>query len=152
MRSILCALMCLTLLVSHSNSEEVDQVEPEKLARVKIGDRYGFINTKGRYVINPQFDDALWFSEGLARIKVGDKYGFIDTKGEIVINPQFDGPWWFSEGLARVKIGEKWGFIDTKGAIVINPQFDEAGPFKTDDADLFELMARIFKISRDQQE
>ena len=62
----------------------------EALAMVKIGGKYGFINTAGEFVINPQFDGARDFSEGLARVNIGGKYGFINTSGEIVINPQFD--------------------------------------------------------------
>ena len=57
---------------------------------MRIGDKWGFIDTKGQYVINPQFDNAGEFSEGLAPVEIGGKYGFIDTKGQYVINPQFD--------------------------------------------------------------
>ena len=40
-----------------------------------IGDKEGFIDTKGNIVINPQFDDTGWFSEGLARVRIGGKLG-----------------------------------------------------------------------------
>ena len=66
---------------------------------------------QGTVVIKPQFDDALFFSEGLAIVKVGDKWGYIDKRGIVVIKPQFDNAWPFSEGLAHVKVGEKHGFI-----------------------------------------
>ena len=42
---------------------------------VRIGDKYGFIDKKGSYTINPQFGGALWFSEGLARVEIDDKKG-----------------------------------------------------------------------------
>ena len=94
------------------------------LARVKIGGKegkWGFIDTEGTIVINPQFDDAGPFSEGLAHVIIDSKGGFIDTKGQYVSNPQFDSAWDFSEGLARVRIGGKEGFVDIEGNIVINP-------------------------------
>ena len=82
----------------------------------------------GKFVINPQFDNALDFSEGLAAVRIGEivtgKWGFIDKQGKIVINPQFDDAKSFRGGLAAVKVGGKWGFIDKQGKIVINPQFD----------------------------
>ena len=49
----------------------------EGLTCVGIGDRYGYINKEGQYVVNPQFDGARFFSEGLAPVKIGDKYGYI---------------------------------------------------------------------------
>jgi len=101
----------------------------EGFAAVKVGAKWGFIDTTGEVVIRPQFDDAWEFSEGFAAVQVGEKWGFIDTTGEVVIRPQFDSIWPFSEGFARVKVGEKWGFIDTTGKVVIRPQFDFAWRF-----------------------
>lgn len=46
------------------------------LVAVKSGDKWGYIDKTGKYVINPQFDSASPFSDnGLARVEVGDKYG-----------------------------------------------------------------------------
>ncbi len=86
----------------------------------------------GKFVINPQFDYANYFSEGLAAIRIGDdktgKYGFINKKGEIVISPQFDHAYAFSEELAAVCIGswetQKCGFVNKEGKIIIKPEFD----------------------------
>ena len=43
----------------------------------------------GTFVINPQFDSALSFSEGLAAVRIGDiptgKWGYIDTTGRMMI-------------------------------------------------------------------
>ena len=85
--SILCGLICSTLLVSCSDTGPEglapSDTGPRGLARVKIGGKegkWGFIDTKGQYVINPQFDGAGLFSEGLARVRIDSKGGFIDTK------------------------------------------------------------------------
>ena len=87
----------------------------------------------GKFVINPQFDIALDFSEGLAPVRIGEirtgEWGFIDKQGKIVINPQFDSARSFSEGLAAVSIDGKSGFIDKQGKFVINPQFGDADNF-----------------------
>lgn len=86
--------------------------------------KWGYIDKKGTVVINPQFEEARYFSEGLAAVRSGGKSGFISPKGDFVINPQFDTAYSFSEGLAAVVMDHKLGFIDTSGKIVINPQFD----------------------------
>ena len=53
------------------------------LFEVKVGDKWGYIDSSGKLVINPQFDEARGFSEGLARINQGGKWGYIDTSGKI---------------------------------------------------------------------
>lgn len=65
MRPILYGLICSTLIVSCSDTGPEglapDDIGPRGLARVKIGGKegkWGFIDTKGHYVINPQFDYA----------------------------------------------------------------------------------------------
>lgn len=72
------------------------------LVNVKDGSgKWGYINTKGEYVISAQFDKAYEFNDGLALVKSGDLYGYIDKTGEYVINPQFDSAaFMFSDGLA----------------------------------------------------
>ena len=69
----------------------------EALARVQIGDQWGYINPTGKFVIKPHFDDVRSFSEGLASVKNGGKYGFINPTGEVVIKPQFDDARFFSK-------------------------------------------------------
>lgn len=49
----------------------------EDLAAVKIGDvnngKWGFINKKGKIIIEAQFTHALSFSEGVAAVMTGDE-------------------------------------------------------------------------------
>ena len=67
------------------------------------GTRWGYINRKGEYVINPQFEDADFFNDGLAKIKSGDgKTGYINKKGEYVIPATYKSGTAFSNGLAFV--------------------------------------------------
>src|SRR5689334_16425830 len=49
-----------------------------RLALVKAGDKLGFIDNTGKYVVNPQFDAAESYMDELAGVKVADKWGFID--------------------------------------------------------------------------
>ena len=67
---------------------------------VKQGNSWGFIDTTGKFVIQPQFDGAGRFSDGFAAVKIGDRWGFIDKTGEYAINPQFDVAFLFHDGLA----------------------------------------------------
>ena len=60
------------------------------MAAVRKGPQWGYIDLKGTYVVNPQFESAHSFDGGLAIVRKGTKWGYIDKKGSIVINPQFD--------------------------------------------------------------
>ena len=53
-----------------------------KLIPIKSGDKWGYIDRKGNYVINSQFEDAFNFSDGLALFKNGEgKFGFVGACG-----------------------------------------------------------------------
>jgi hypothetical protein len=99
------------------------------LAAVKSGDRWGYIDTNGALVIQPQFEAAYDFSEGMAAVRVGEKWGYIDSSGQMVIQPQFEAASKFTEGLAAFPQNEQYGFIDASGTVVIAPQFASAGEF-----------------------
>jgi len=60
------------------------------LAYAKMGEKVGFINDKGDWVIDPKFDKVRDFYAGFAAVRVGEKWGVINKKGEFVCEPQFD--------------------------------------------------------------
>ena len=59
----------------------------EGLARVKLNDKWGFIDKTGKEVVPPKYDETGNFHEGLAKVKLNGKYGFIDTTGKEVVPP-----------------------------------------------------------------
>jgi hypothetical protein len=109
------------------------------LFSIEVKGRTGYIDSTGKIVIKPQFDEAWTFSEGLAPVRVDDKWGYIDETGKIIIAPQFFEASSFNEGLASVgaffKSGPvnalvgNYGYIDKSGKFVIKPQFDLAFDF-----------------------
>lgn len=101
----------------------------EGLAAVLVNGKWGFVNTDGKMVIAPQYDeDALGhtpsFHDGMCPINMSGKHGYIDKTGKIVIEPQYDQAWGFSNGLAKVMVNQKVGFIDKNGKMVIAPKYD----------------------------
>ncbi|MBV9211375.1 MAG: WG repeat-containing protein [Acidobacteria bacterium] len=103
--------------------------------------RYGFINLRGEFVVEPKYDLAGSFSEGLAAVNTGGyndifgsvgaaRWGYIDKTGKVVIELKFNGAGAFSEGLAPVRVGKKYGYIDESGKVVIAPQFESAFEFQ----------------------
>ena len=55
----------------------------EGLAPVQVGSgKWGFINEKQEWVIQPKFEDAKEFQNGKAAAKLNGKWGFINKRGE----------------------------------------------------------------------
>jgi hypothetical protein len=92
----------------------------------------GYVDSKGRVVIEPKFHYAGDFSEGLAKISPQGttRWGFVNRKGEVVVSPIYDDAYAFSNGLASVKRNGRWGYIDKLGKVAIPFRFDEAYEFE----------------------
>lgn len=90
----------------------------------KKGNKWGFVDTKGKTIIAPQFDGVGMFSDGFCPVLLNGKWGYIDKIGKIAINTQFQDVQPFINGKAIVSSNGKYGVIDEKGTFVINPQFN----------------------------
>ncbi|MEG0671975.1 WG repeat-containing protein, partial [Clostridium sp.] len=88
-----------------------------------------YANLDTQTIINPQYENPLYFQDGLASVKVNGKYGYINTNNEIVIEPIYDDSPCFTEGLAPASLGCKYGYINTSGELVIPPIYDYTTPF-----------------------
>ena len=59
------------------------------LGAVNKGGRWGFINKKGKEVIELKYDAVSQFVDGYAMVKMGKTVGLIDTAGDLIINTQW---------------------------------------------------------------
>ena len=92
----------------------------------------GFINDKGEWIINPEYNEMKDFDNesGLARGKKGESWLYINEQGQeftFTLSEIYDD---FHEGLARGRQGELFGFYNNKGEWVIEPQFEGSRDFK----------------------
>ncbi|MEP7039366.1 MAG: WG repeat-containing protein, partial [Acidobacteriota bacterium] len=120
--TIIC-LFTLTLIV-HPQTEKKDSI----LLPVRVKEKWGYINEKGKIVIKPRFWAVGDFSEGLAEVRDEEgRFYYIDKTGKSITNGKtyrFADD--FSEGLAAVQENpnDKIGFINRSGSVVIKPRFD----------------------------
>lgn len=84
----------------------------EGLAKVKLNDRWGFINKAGKEVVPLIYDEVCLFSEGLAKVKLHGKWGFIDKAGKEVIPLKYSYVGTFYEGLAYVSLNNEAFYLD----------------------------------------
>ena len=74
-----------------------------------LGDngKWGFVNKKGKVVIEPEYDNAKSFSNGLAAVCKDGKWGFIDKDNVLVIANQFmDADYMSGKGVCLVSSAE----------------------------------------------
>lgn len=147
-RALALALMFGLFVVANAQS----QLKP-----VKVGNKWGYADRRGKLVVPAQFDRALPFKDGFAQVGVRDPnapaeatdelrflWGIVNTGGEIVLTPSYNQIRDFSDGLAAVGVAQpftppkrrwlyseslKWGFIDRKGQLVVPIQFGRVGDF-----------------------
>ena len=123
------------------------------------GEKWGYIDRTGEFVISPRFEPypnggVSSFSDDLAMIEVSGRYGYINRSGKFVIQPTFLQGADFQDGMARVVVdgpcrhlGDgicdlfqilskeeelpdcKYAFIDKSGSIITNEQYDRAKHF-----------------------
>jgi hypothetical protein len=98
----------------------------DKLARVKINNKYGYIDTLGNIKIDCIYEDAYNFSEELAAVEKDDKWGFIDTDGNVVIDFKYKKVTSFSDGLSVVGSGIDYGCINKEGNVVLEMKYNTA--------------------------
>lgn len=104
----------------------------EGLAPVEIGEKmFGFVDTSGILVIEPQFFNAGYFNEGIVWVETQDRLmGCINKEGQWIVKPEFNGIGDFNGGFAWVRTQDyKTGFVNMKGELVIEPQFVRAYNF-----------------------
>jgi hypothetical protein len=84
---------------------------------VMIG-TYGIIDTTGRIVTEPMFEEMPVYGDGMFRVRMHGKYGFADTTGKVVISASWEYAVAFSEGKAIVSDNSNSSIIDKSGKVI----------------------------------
>jgi len=116
-----------------ANGCKCDQLY-EISARTKQGLRFGFIDCKGKVVVEPKFLSVGDFSDGVAVVQLGEEvaaeradgrrvvsgtYGIIDLNGFVTVVPNSILFSSFSEGLSLARVNGKFAYIDKTGVVAI---------------------------------
>lgn len=87
---LFCAVVMSIFTFAGCNQPETSNISEEDyvLFPALNGDKYGYIDTSGNIVINPQFDFAEAFSEGTAKVEIEERWAYIDKSGKIVYSEE----------------------------------------------------------------
>lgn len=81
-------------------------------AAVCVGKKWGFADTTGKIVIEPQYEDARSFNLNLGAVCIDGKWGYISTGADIRIECQYEDCLPFSNnGIAAVKESGMWKYV-----------------------------------------
>jgi hypothetical protein len=116
------------------------QNDAEKLFPVESNGEWGYINNRGKMVLEPKFTSGSDFVNGIAIVEAYDKESnkigqtYINTKGELLAPLGHYKVYPFSCGLARVEYPEEEGegavnFIDGHGNLFRESWFKKATDF-----------------------
>src|SRR5438132_13807171 len=109
-----CVVFCV-LAISRCGTvraEDVISEKPQKLYPFVRDGRWGFIDARGEWVIEPRFGRAIFiFEKDRVRVEQGGRWGYIDRKGNWLVKPQFTDPYFGSDAPAFeiVTTGKKRG-------------------------------------------
>ena len=126
----------MTIFNQILNAEEI-------IYPAKLGDKYGYINSNGVFVIKPQFDEADFFHEKKAFVKIAKNPYFINEKGKnlFMISYPWVYPVYFSNGYTK-SYDNTCSYINNEGQKVFDQDFAFCGDFTNGIASV--------KISKDQ--
>ena len=79
---------------------------------------YGIIDTSGRIITEPMFEEMPVYGDGMFRVRIHGKYGFADTTGKVVIPANWEYAVAFSEGKAIVSDNSNSSIIDKTGKVI----------------------------------
>lgn len=79
--------------------------------------------------IEPQYDNAEFFTENVAAVCVDGLYGVIDINGDVLIAPYYDAIKYSSFGVMPALKDGAWYFIGTDGEKLYGP-FEDAESFE----------------------
>lgn len=118
-----------TMFVACSNETETPMTDTSKLypAKDATGEYWGYINNKGKFVIQPMFEEATGFSCGYAQVVLGEALQFIDKKGKVQPVMSLDYASDFYYNYATIVLDGNMGLLNTKFDMSIQPFYYNLG-------------------------
>ena len=156
--------ICMLFVLSCSESEDRVVIPPSSLpsaGNVETKDsvylfpvfkdgKWGYVDSVGRVVISPRFEEARTFQSRAAVVHYQDGFGMIDAQGKFLVESKYLSLEALSEGRALASDGGLFGFLDRTGKWIIEPLFEKATTFQSGVA-VVSLEGKFGVIDRDGQ-
>lgn len=122
--------------------QSIEFQDGNKIGKFQKNEKWGYIDTSGKVIIKPKFDEAEHFDKyGMALVRHDNGWGYINKTGDFAIKESFESAVdFYNDELAPVKKNGLWGYINRRGEMIIEPKFDDANAFHHDSG-----LARVIK-------
>ncbi len=111
-----------------------DQEFETQAGLVCEGCEFGYVDTLGNVVVQPQFSVAENFVNEVGIVKKEKKWGMVDANGKMLIPCKFDRVDFLKNTDNKIirisNDSQRYGVIDTLGKVVVDLKYDEIGLFK----------------------
>lgn len=128
----ICLFLFYTAVASTLFANPVEEYPTPKRSTSGL---YGYTDSSGEFVIKPEFDQAMPFTNGVARVKARYHWRLINTKGKFINKYLYEDISEFRNGVAIVRKEESlasdrivYGLVNTKGVEVIESVYDYFTP------------------------
>lgn len=110
--------------IKYNRKEELTKLYPARINTID-GRLYGYINEKGKFIIEPKYERADNFNEfGLAIVEEKNLVGLINTKAEYVVKPIYESISPYKEGRAIYTLNGKMGVMDETGKSITEKTYN----------------------------
>ena len=96
---------------------------------VAIDQKYGYMNSIGTIVIEPNYDEVGPFRNGLAVVAKESKFGLVNKKNELIVDFIYDEIVDFQEDRAIISKNESYNLIDRSGKEISSIPFKDLSNF-----------------------
>ena len=103
--------------------EAIDEIFSNSII-AKRNRKYLIVNTDGKELTSPSFDQLRDFHSGLCAAKSGKHWGFINNAGNVVLPIEYDEVTDFVNGFSYLKKNGKCGIANHKGIVILECAYD----------------------------
>ena len=104
-------------------------VDKTEIVPAKFNGKYGAINLKGKWVIEPIFDSINNFYNGFSETYKNGKQGLIDTEGKLIIDYKYDFVGLVENERVLIQTENHYNFADLEGNLISKISFTDAEDF-----------------------
>lgn len=96
------------------------------------GNLWGYADTTGKVLIEPQFLKPVFFKEGLAIVGTESGVGLINHVGNYLIQPEYDSIAMLSNSNCLISSEGKWGLMSISGNLLVPLNYNYWMPYLSD--------------------